>query len=93
MWFSFHCREHQQDGFSGIHGKHIFKPLNMDGTQVRDYKLSKLKNILPTYKGDGEDRFTVTTCDFMAGDGGVYSHIKDLKKWSKFGGAPREIRR
>jgi CubicO group peptidase (beta-lactamase class C family) len=64
--------------------KYFYKPLKMNGTQVRDYKLSKLDNILDTFKGDGKGRYTVTTCDFMPGDGGVYTHIGDLKKWSKF---------
>lgn len=62
--------------------KHFFKPLNMKHTYLRDYKSKKPKNFIRTRSGRVQN--IVMNCDWFPGDGGVYTHIEDLKKWAVF---------
>jgi CubicO group peptidase (beta-lactamase class C family) len=62
--------------------KKFFQPLKMKHTYLRGYESKRPKNFLRPRSGRVQN--VVMNCDWFPGDGGVYTNIKDLKKWAVF---------
>lgn len=62
----------------------FFKPLNMNDTLIRGYEQKVPSNIKTVYSKNGLWPIPQINCSYVPGDGGVYTNLKDFKKWAKF---------
>ena len=64
--------------------QNFFIPLNMTDSLLRGYDAAKPQNIKKVYYQNGLIPIPQISCSYVPGDGGVYTNLKDLKKWAKF---------